>query len=58
MGYIILQLVMFIPFYLVWRNDCKVIGKDKLGVSLGERFVAWMMFAPIWAIPIIKQISN
>ena len=52
--YIALQLIMFIPFYLVWRSDCKIIGKDKLAVSLKERFIAWLIFCPIWAIPIIK----
>jgi len=24
-----LQFVLFTPFYLVWRNDCKEIGKEK-----------------------------
>jgi hypothetical protein len=43
-----LQLVFFIPFYLIWRNDCKKIGKDNLAVSLSERFLYWMMFCPIW----------
>lgn len=35
---ILLQLVLFIPFYLIWRNDCKEIGKENLAVSLTERF--------------------
>ena len=52
--YTALQLVMFIPFYLVWKNDCKTIGKDKLAVSLEERFIAWLIFCPIWVIPVIK----
>lgn len=55
MYYIALQLIMFIPFYLVWRNDCKTIGKNNLAVGLGERFMAWLVFVPIWAIPIIKK---
>lgn len=54
MSYIVLQLIMFIPFYLIWRKDCKTIGKDKLAVSLEERFIAWLLFMPIWLIPIIK----
>lgn len=54
MGYIILQLVLFIPFYLIWRNDCKEIGKNNLAVSLGERFMAWLVVMPIWIIPFIK----
>ena len=52
--YIVLQLIMFIPFYLIWRKDCKTIGKSNLAVSLEERFVAWILFCPIWVIPIIK----
>lgn len=52
--YIALQIILFIPFYLIWRKDCKAIGKDKLAVSLGERFIAWIIFCPIWAIPLLK----
>ena len=54
MIYIALQSIMFIPFYLVWRKDCKTIGKDNLAVSLEERFLAWVLLIPIWIIPIIK----
>ena len=54
MCYIVLQLILFIPFYLIWRKDCKSIGKDELAVSLEERFIAWLLFMPIWLIPIIK----
>jgi hypothetical protein len=46
--YILLQFVLFIPFYLIWRNDCKKIGKDNLAVSLGERFFHWILLCPIW----------
>lgn len=45
---ILLQLVLFIPFYLIWRNDCKKIGKNNLDVSLEERFLTWIFFCPIW----------
>jgi hypothetical protein len=45
---ILLQFVLFIPFYFIWRNDCKKIGKERLAVSLGERFVAWLILCPIW----------
>jgi hypothetical protein len=45
-----LQLVFFIPFYFIWRNDCKKIGKDNLAVSLPERFLYWVMLCPIWFI--------
>jgi hypothetical protein len=47
---ILLQLVLFIPFYLIWRNDCKEIGKENLAVSLSERFIAWIIYCPIWLI--------
>ena len=47
---ILLQLVLFIPFYLIWRNDCKEIGKENLAVSLSERFISWILYCPIWLI--------
>jgi len=47
---ILIQLVLFIPFYLIWKNDCKKIGKDNLAVSLSERFLTWLIFCPIWVI--------
>jgi hypothetical protein len=48
-----LQFVLFIPFYLVWRNDCKKIGKENLAVSLQERFFTWLAMCPIWLIGLI-----
>jgi len=37
---ILLQIVLFIPFYLIWRNDCKKIGKDNLaGFFTGKVFI-------------------
>jgi hypothetical protein len=53
---IVLQFVGFIPFYLMWRNDCKEIGKDGLAISLGRRFIAWLVFFPIWAMPLLLLI--
>jgi hypothetical protein len=47
----ILQLVFFIPFYIIWKNDCKKIGKENLAVSLSERFLYWLIFCPIWLLP-------
>jgi hypothetical protein len=47
---ILLQLFLFIPFYLIWRNDCKEIGKENLAVSLTERFITWIFYCPIWLI--------
>ena len=49
-----LQIILFIPFFLVWRKDCKEIGKENLAVSLKERFVTWVIFCPIWAIPFLR----
>lgn len=45
---ILLQFVLFIPLYFIWRNDCKTIGKENLALSLTERFVAWLCLCPIW----------
>jgi hypothetical protein len=47
---ILFQFVGFIPFYLIWRNECKNIGKENLSVSLPERFIAWLLVCPIWAL--------
>lgn len=52
---ILLQFILFIPFYLIWRKDCKEIGKDNLAVSLQERFLYWILFCPIWATPFFAQ---
>lgn len=51
---ILLQFVFFIPFYILWRNDCRKIGKDNLAVSLEERFFTWCIFCPIWALGFIN----
>jgi hypothetical protein len=45
-----LQFILFIPFYLIWRKDCKEIGKENLAVSLEERFFYWLGLCPIWAV--------
>ena len=45
---IVIQFVFFIPFYTIWKKDCKIIGKDNLAVSLEERFLAWICLCPIW----------
>ena len=47
---IILQFGLFTPFFIIWLNDCKTIGKNKLAVSLGKRFFYWCLFFPFWAI--------
>lgn len=50
---VVAQFVLFIPFFLLWRKDCKVFGKDNLAVSLQERFTAWVLWCPIWMCPIL-----
>jgi hypothetical protein len=50
----ILQFVLFIPFYFIWKNDCKKIGKENLAVILEERFFYWLMLCPIWLIGMVS----
>lgn len=50
---IILQFILFFPFYMIWRNDCKKIGKENLAVSLQERFFTWIIFCPIWLVGLL-----
>jgi hypothetical protein len=49
---------LFLPFYLIWRKDCREIGKENLAVSLGERFEAWLIGVPLWALPIVYLIKK
>lgn len=51
---IALQFVLFIPFFMIWKKDCKEIGKENLAVSLKERFTAWIICCPIWLIPFLN----
>lgn len=53
--FIFAQLLLFIPFFYIWRSDCKSIGKENLAVPLKTRFVYWCIFFPIWAIPLISR---
>ena len=46
------QLLMFLPFYFAWRNDCEEFGKENLSVPLRERFFAWALSCPVWILPI------
>lgn len=48
---VVLQLLLFIPFYLEWRKDRKEIGED-LAVPLLERFMAYIVFFPLWVVTI------
>ena len=50
---VILQLLLFIPFYCEWKKDCKHIGEENLAVPLSERFLAWLIMFPIWFVPIL-----
>ena len=52
-----MQIVGFFPFFLIWRKDCKEIGKDNLAVSLGERIVTWIAFCPFWMVPILQMMK-
>ena len=47
---ITLQLILFIPFYFLWKKDVQEIGKENLTLSLEERFMAWLCICPIWLI--------
>jgi len=47
---IFLQLILFLPFYFMWKKDCIKIGKSNLAVSLEERFIVWLCVCPIWII--------
>ena len=48
-----LQFILFVPFFIIWKNDCRELGKDNLAVSLKERFIAWIATCPIWIIPFL-----
>jgi len=50
---IFLPLILFIPFYFIWKKDCKSIGKQNLAVSLEERFIVWLLVCPIWILVFI-----
>ena len=50
---IILQFILFIPFYLEWKKDCSIIGEKHLAVSLKHRFLAWLIIFPLWFAPIL-----
>ena len=57
---ILLQIVLFIPFFIIYIKDCKELGKNNLAVSLKERFIAWIICFPFWAIPLLicKEMYN
>lgn len=51
---LLLQIILFIPFFFVWRKDCKEIGKENLAVSLKKRFITWVVWCPLWLIPFLR----
>lgn len=51
---IALQLISFIPFFIVWKKDCKKIGKENLAAPLKERFAVWLICFPIWLLPFLE----
>jgi hypothetical protein len=51
---LLLQIILFLPFYLIWKSDCKKIGKDNLAVSLQERLLYWVILCPIWLVGILE----
>lgn len=53
---VVLQSLLFIPVYVVWRNDAKAFGKENLAVSLSERAFIWFIYVPIWAVPIVSLV--
>jgi hypothetical protein len=52
--FIALQFILFLPFFIIWKKDCEEIGKENLAVPLGERFLAWIAYFPLWIIPILQ----
>lgn len=49
----VLQVICFYPFYRIWKQDCEELGEENLAVSLGERFMAWLLGCPIWMISFV-----
>ena len=56
--WVFLQFIGFIPFYLICRKEFKEIGKKNLAVPLSERVFVWLVFCPIWAIPLIQALKG
>jgi hypothetical protein len=54
---LIIQIVFFIPFYIIYKKDCKELGKENLAVSLEERFIYWLLLCPFWIISILQLLD-
>lgn len=48
--FIAVQLIGFIPFYFIWRKDCKEIGKEHLAVSLKKTLLGVVLIFPVLAV--------
>ena len=54
---IAVQVISFLPFYFVWKQDVETYGND-LGVPLRKRFVAWLVMFPVWSLPLAVMIGG
>lgn len=51
--------ILYLIIFLVWRNDCKEIGVEKLAVSLAERiFTAFVFFYFTYVNHDFRRLSN
>ena len=55
---ILLQFLLFAPFFFEWRKDCKEIGKDNLAVPLKDRFFVWLICFPLWIVPLLCAVKG
>lgn len=39
----IIQLFGYIPVYLIWKRDCKTIGRERLAVPLSDRTMNYIL---------------
>lgn len=51
------QVITFVPFWITYKQDRKKYGSD-LGVPLKNRFAAWLIMFPIWAIPLAVMLGG
>lgn len=48
-----MQLILSIPIYIIYKKDCKQLGKENLAVSFKERFIASILVFPLWILPFL-----
>lgn len=51
--FVLIQFLLFVPFFCRWKKDCKEISKEKLAVTLRERFFWWVVLFPLWLVPVL-----